>query len=274
MTSMTVLHCRTSWVLPLLLVFLGWGCAGAYSGHISWDSGTNAGSNGGESDDGFMGIVVGDSGVATGDSVGGAGDSGAPGCQPSCAGKACGDPDGCGGTCQVNCNTCTPACTGKLCGDGDGCGGTCNDGSGCCTPSCAGKLCGAGDGCGGTCNNGSGCCTPSCAAKSCGGGDGCGGTCKIGSGCYTSCGGWQAVSPDDPWDASDPNYDGERGCNGSLVKDFGRVSTEAACRTKCEKVAASCCSRDHRGEHKSCRAYDGKVIAVGSCTGCTAASCK
>lgn len=276
MITTTKLQHRTLWVLlPLLLLFLGWGCAGGYSGQVTMtyeDSGTNAGSY---NSDGFMGIVVGDGGVAMGDGVGSAGsDSGAPGCQPNCAGKTCGDFDGCGGACQAGSGCCTPACTGKLCGAGDGCGGTCQAGSGCCTPACAGKLCGVGDGCGGTCNNGSGCCTPACAGKSCGAGDGCGGTCKIGSGCSTSCGGWQAVSPNDPWDASDPNYDGERGCNGSLVKDFGRVSTEASCRTKCEGVAASCCFRDHRGDHKSCKAYDGKVIAVGGCTGCTAASCK
>lgn len=220
-TNMTKLQCRILWVLfPLLL---GWGCAGGYSGSVSsWTNDNSGDSDSFVGDDGFLGIVVGDSGVATGDSGASAGDSGAPACQPSCAGKACGDPDGCGGTCQANCNNCTPACTGKLCGAGDGCGGTC----------------------------------------------------KIGSGCTTSCGAWQAVNPDDPWDDSDPNYDGERSCNGSLVKDFGRVSTQAACRAKCEKVAATCCFRDHRGDHKSCKAYNGKVVVVGGCTGCTAASCK
>lgn len=263
MTAITELQCRTWWVL---LPLLSWGCAGGYSGDPKWvandDSGTAIASS-----DGIVGIVVGES-----DSL--VGESGAPACQPNCVGKTCGDSDGCGGTCQAGCGGCTPACAGKLCGDSDGCGGTCASGSGCCTPACAGKLCGAADGCGGTCKSGGGCCTPSCSGKSCGAGDGCGGTCKIGSGCSTSCGAWQAVNPNDPWDDPDPNYDGERGCGGSLVKDFGTVGLEATCRAKCEKVGAACCQRDHRAGQKSCRAYDGNVIVKGGCTGCTAASCK
>ena len=117
-------------------------------------------------------------------------------------------------------------------------------------------------------------CQPSCAGKTCGASDGCGGTCSIGSGCSTTCATWQAANPDDPWDDSDPNYDGERKCNGSVIKDFGTVSTEAACRTKCGSVGATCCARDHRAGHKSCQAYDGKVVVMTSCTGCTAATCK
>jgi hypothetical protein len=254
MTTNTKLQCRTWWVLlPLLL---GWGCAGGYGGDFPWAE-TDSGSNGGggndiaEGSDSFAGGSDSFMGGADG-FVGGAdgfvGDSGAPPCQPSCAGKTCGAPDGCGGTCQA--------------------------GSGCCTPSCSGKLCGASDGCGGKCSSGSGCCTPSCTGKSCGSSDGCGGTCSAGSGCATTCGTWQAVNPGDPWDAADPNYDGERRCNGSLIKDFGKVSTEAACRKKCAGVAATCCTRDHRGGHKSCKAYGGKVVTASGCTGCTAASCK
>ena len=49
-------------------------------------------------------------------------------------------------------------CAGKLCGQPDDCGGTCAAGSGCCTPTCAGQLCGAVDGCNGTCQPGGGCC--------------------------------------------------------------------------------------------------------------------
>jgi hypothetical protein len=82
-------------------------------------------------------------------------------CQPSCAGKSCGD-DGCGGVCgtcpmgaacnaQGACFSCTPNCTGKTCGD-DGCGGSCGacpTGSGCsdkkqCVVGCncsAGQVC-------------------------------------------------------------------------------------------------------------------------------------
>lgn len=245
---------RTLWVLLLLL---GCGCAAGYGDGSGRAADDDSGSDNTvvESDTGVGGWVVGDSGVAESDSGSGgwvAGDSGPPPCQPSCVGKTCGSADGCGGTCQA--------------------------GSGCsalpCQPSCAGKICGAADGCGGTCQAGSGCCTPDCAGKACGSGDGCGGTCKIGGGCVTSCGTWQAVNPDDPWDDPDPNYDGERGCDGALVKDFGTVSLEASCRTKCEKVAATCCQRDHRSGQKSCKAYGGKVIVKSGCTGCTAASCK
>jgi hypothetical protein len=252
---MTKLQCRTLWVLlPLLL--LVWGCAGGYGGpKYLDDSGSAVADNesDSESDSGVGGWVVGDGGAGGGYADSGAGgsfvaDSGPTPCQPSCAGKLCGDADGCGGTCQA--------------------------GSGCCTPNCTGKECGAADGCGGTCQAGSGCCTPACAGKDCGSGDGCGGTCAIGSGCTTSCATWQAVNPDDPWDDPDPNYDGERACNGSLIKDFGTVSLEASCRDKCGKVAATCCQRDHRSGHKSCKAYDGKVVVNSGCTGCTAASCK
>jgi hypothetical protein len=34
-----------------------------------------------------------------------------PGCTPVCAGKTCGDPDTCGGTCQAATSTCTPPTT-------------------------------------------------------------------------------------------------------------------------------------------------------------------
>jgi hypothetical protein len=250
MTSATKLQ-RFAWVFLLLP---SWGCAAGSLPRFV-DGAVTVTDN--DRDMGVLGsdVLIQTDGIE-GESDSGGGDSGAgggsaPPCQPSCAGKTCGAHDGCGGTCQP--------------------------GSGCCTPTCSGKPCGAGDGCGGTCSSGSGCtptCTPTCAGKSCGASDGCGGTCSIGSGCKTSCGSWQAVSPDDPWDDSDPNYDGERGCSGSLIKDFGRVSLHATCRAKCEGVAATCCYRDHRGDHKSCKAYKGKVIAVGSCTGCTAATCK
>jgi len=99
-------------------------------------------------------------------------------CQPSCA--ACGDPDGCGGYCDVETCTygscepegsgfscqCTPSCAGRQCGDLDGCGSYCDvesctygsceplgAGYGCqCTPTCAGRECGDSDGCGAFCD--------------------------------------------------------------------------------------------------------------------------
>src|SRR5204863_345049 len=54
-------------------------------------------------------------------------------CAASCAGKTCGDDNGCGGTCHDcpgegicdidTATCCTPDCSGKSCGDADGCGG-------------------------------------------------------------------------------------------------------------------------------------------------------
>ena len=56
-------------------------------------------------------------------------------CEPSCAGKTCGD-DGCGGSCGAcdagttcdagQCKPCAPSCDGRECGT-DGCGGSCGD---------------------------------------------------------------------------------------------------------------------------------------------------
>ena len=95
--------------------------------------------------------------------------SGSCKCNPSCAGKECGD-DGCGGNCgacgcgeQCIGDSCHfTACSGKECGS-NGCGGVCGDGTcppgkscknGNCTclPKCAGKQCGP-DACGGSCGN-------------------------------------------------------------------------------------------------------------------------
>ncbi|MDD3647592.1 MAG: hypothetical protein PHS44_03795 [Candidatus Dojkabacteria bacterium] len=95
-------------------------------------------------------------------------------CKPDCAGKTCGDSDGCSGLCESCpdgqvCDTsswtctqiCVPSCTGKECGS-DGCGGSCGTCTGeetclpsgtcqkSCTPDCEGKECGN-DGCGGSC---------------------------------------------------------------------------------------------------------------------------
>ncbi|KYF69972.1 hypothetical protein BE11_40480 [Sorangium cellulosum] len=66
-----------------------------------------------------------------------------PPCTPSCAGKACGAPNGCGGKCSSG--SC-PA--GTTCGGG-GVAYQCG-----CTPQCSGKACGAPDGCGGICTGG------------------------------------------------------------------------------------------------------------------------
>jgi Zn-dependent metalloprotease len=120
-----------------------------------------------------------------------------PICTISCAGKACGSDDGCGGICQAGSgcqSSCAPACQGKICGSADGCGGVCQTGSGCtaaCLPRCAGKVCGASNECGGTCQQGSGCstngCVPDCASKVCGAPDGCGSFCNAGPSCGNGC---------------------------------------------------------------------------------------
>ncbi len=64
-------------------------------------------------------------------------------CTPDCAGKACGDDDGCGGLCNV----CPVA--GELCDTGTG---VCS-----CDASCSGKDCGELNGCGDPCVTNSGC---------------------------------------------------------------------------------------------------------------------
>ena len=124
----------------------------------------------------------------------------------------------CGGECcsqdavcyQGQCWTgCVPDCAGKLCGDDDGCGGTCPDSpcaapgevcylGACCAPDCDGKACGAQDSCGGVCDGpcpggvdcvDGVCCETDCAGKACGAPDGCGGSCPLGSctGDWESC---------------------------------------------------------------------------------------
>jgi hypothetical protein len=90
-------------------------------------------------------------------------------CAPQCGEDACGEDDGCGGTCAT-CGEPSHECVGGSC---------------VCQPQCGGKECGF-DGCGGDCGScpGSqevcvqgGCvCAPSCELKTCGD-DGCGGSC-------------------------------------------------------------------------------------------------
>jgi hypothetical protein len=102
-------------------------------------------------------------------------------CTPNCDGKACGDPDDCGGQCVGSCpdgQTCNPntytcentstctegskqcsgtkvqTCTNGAWVDGEDCaasGKTCQNGACVCTPNCTGKFCGDDDGCGGKC---------------------------------------------------------------------------------------------------------------------------
>lgn len=67
-----------------------------------------------------------------------------PRCVPSCVGKPCGAPNGCGGKCVSG-----------SCPSGSTCGGGGTPGVCACQPSCNGKSCGEPDGCGGTCNEGS-----------------------------------------------------------------------------------------------------------------------
>jgi hypothetical protein len=110
------------------------------------------------------------------------------GCTPSCdTSAACGSSDGCGGTCNGNCDagTCTPQCASDAgCGSSDGCGGTCDDNcdGGTCVPQCIEGTCGTSDGCGGTCDQNcddAGSCVPQCGSDAgCGSDDGCGSTCN------------------------------------------------------------------------------------------------
>jgi hypothetical protein len=84
-------------------------------------------------------------------------------CQPSCAGKACGAPDGCGGACQsgtcpanATCKAGKCECTGAACGAAC-CGPkeVCSKGS-CCLPDCSTAECGVDPVCGAPC----GTCSP------------------------------------------------------------------------------------------------------------------
>ncbi|MGI5862606.1 MAG: hypothetical protein ACOX6T_11195 [Myxococcales bacterium] len=125
-------------------------------------------------------------------------------CAPNCAGRYCGDPDGCGGKCTAcpSGQTCdqttwqcisgcpTEWCFGACCPAGTHCDQAlqmCVSG---CTPNCGYRYCGDPDGCGGRCTacpNGQICdattwqcvpaCAPNCQGKACGDSDGCGGTC-------------------------------------------------------------------------------------------------
>lgn len=102
-------------------------------------------------------------------------------CAPNCSGKACGEPDGCGKTCNGPCPEGQKMCLPK--GEGFECG---------CVPNCKGKACGASDGCAGTCkgdcaggltcvskSGGYSCCDGSCAGKKCGDLNGCGKACDV-----------------------------------------------------------------------------------------------
>ena len=88
-------------------------------------------------------------------------------CTPNCAGKACGDDNGCGYECDVACGAnqyCIPyggvgcQCLYSPCDGGNTCCGeneSCDLPSGqceACTPDCAGKACGADSGCGYECD--------------------------------------------------------------------------------------------------------------------------
>src|SRR4029077_1349135 len=115
---------------------------------------------------------------------------------PSCAGKACGESDGCGGVCNsgacgtgqrcvIGVGTCDPTscagcCAGSICKDGNA-DGECGHGGTVCATCPSGVACGTGTcgTCGGkgqaccggacaaplVCNGGTCGCTPSCAGK-------------------------------------------------------------------------------------------------------------
>lgn len=128
-------------------------------------------------------------------------------CVPDCAGKQCGDDDGCGLTCDVDSSCpqgqtcrgnaasrscqCQPQCGGKQCGDPNGCGGTCRV-----------QTCEPGFTCDGPGNNRQCVCDNSCPAastvacgspNSCGGGS-CNGTCPGDQSCVRVDGNWTCQS--------------------------------------------------------------------------------
>jgi hypothetical protein len=81
-------------------------------------------------------------------------------CQPQCAGKACGAPDGCGGKCQsgtcpvnATCQSGACVCTVLACGASCCAAGQVCKGSACCTPSCGARVCGPDPACGTSCGS-------------------------------------------------------------------------------------------------------------------------
>mgnify|MGYP001573509939 FL=1 len=250
------------------------------------------------------------------ETCGGGGTSNVCGCTTDCSGK-CDGPDSCGGICPDNCQGhetcggggalnvcgCTSVCDGKLCGDPDGCGGTCQSGSGCCAPSCVGAVCGGSDGCGGTClgtclypndicnpttykcdctpsncvgvtcgmsngcgglcwgtcpgtqdvcDNGHCLCQPACAGKICGASDGCGGNCLQGSGCCT---------PDCSGKCGGPN-----GCGGVCADN---CQPPATCGGGGTQNVCGCIPTNCHDQGKNCGIISngcGQNIDCGTCT--------
>jgi len=165
------------------------------------------------------------------------------GCQPSCAGKSCGD-DGCGGSCGT-CNS-PPAdtCAGPGTLRRYNASGTCNAGFACdysysdtsCPYGCSGAQCQG--------------CSPSCAGKSCGD-DGCGG----------SCGTCDSPPPDACVNANTlRSYNASGTCSAGFTCDYAYTDTN--CPNGCSGAQCQGCSPSCAG--KAC----GDDGCGGSCGGC------
>jgi len=190
-------------------------------------------------------------------------------CAPTCAGKNCGEADGCGGLCQGTCpdafETCVAgacvcpnvSCGGICCGPDQACNlGECVD----CVPDCDSAVCGDADGCGGLCQGPcpgdhatcvEGIC--SCTEFECGG-DCCapGDECHAGACCTpTTCGALGA-------DCGSPS----NGCGDTL--DCGDCGVWGSCDD------GNQCDCDHLACGGDCCA-DGDLCFAGAC--CTPATC-
>ena len=207
--------------------------------------------------------------------------------------NGCGEPLDCGDclsplTCSVlNQCKCVPDCLGKACGDKDGCDGTCAQGSGCCVHECepegsvqceggALSTCGEYDqdvcrewsvpvACDSGVCNGSACCEPDCDGKECGE-DGCGNVCGECPNAAPSCSAQGLCTTDCTPDCSNKEC-GEDGCGGDCGTCPGAApvcSAEGVCVVEC---TANCDDKDC-GE-------DGCGGTCGTCPGaapvCTAA---
>ena len=215
-------------------------------------------------------------------------------CVPSCTGKNCGAPDGCGGACQTGACAAGLACHKGVC--------VCSSAScpkGCCEanhcfPGTSDDHCGGG---GAPCTNcltkGLSCgakqscisCTPSCAGKKCGAPNGCGGICSTGA-CPLgqACSGGQCVCTpvSCPTGCCSPTHTCYPGTSAQACGSSGGLCDDCAAQGKqCYMKTCKDCSC----ANKKCGASDGcggtcltglcptgQTCSQGICV-CTAASC-